>query len=108
MKEKRKYERYDLQLPSNIYTQYKGQKNHIQSKTCNISSGGAFFFTKTPLEEGTKVEVELLLPIKNIHPGNDYSVSIVKASGAVVRAELKGMAVCFDATYTIKPEWSTH
>ncbi len=99
MKERRKHKRYDLELPSYIYVQDKEQKTPIESKTSNISSGGAFLYTKDPLEEGVKVEVELFLSKKNIHPDNEDSESILISSCFVVRTATNGMAVCFELPY---------
>ncbi len=107
MNEKRKFRRYDLQLPSHIYKLDGGQDEHIASKTCNISSGGAFFFTNNALDVGTKVEIELLLPIKNLYPSEGYTASIVKSTGYVVRTETKGMAVAFEAANIINPVFAS-
>jgi len=108
MNEKRKFRRYDMQLPSHIYKLDGGQdEEHIASKTCNISSGGAFFFTNDAPAEGTKVKIELLLPIKNLYPSEGYTASIVKSTGYVVRTETKGMAVAFETANIINPVFAS-
>ena len=108
MRERRNFERYNLHLSSNIYVgEEKGGKSCIKCKTSDISSAGAFFLTDNPLAEGTKVDVEFLLPVADIQSREKHSNSIVVSSGFVVRTEKEGMAVCFDMSYTINPRYGS-
>ena len=70
--------------------------------TENICAGGAFLLTDKPLAVGTDVKMDLILPLNNLSKMGEQG-SRIDVSGAVVRTESQGMAVCFDKKYNIEP-----
>ena len=103
MKEKRKLERFDLELPATIQFLTPGQeKSLLDLLTTNISSGGAFFHTTRPLPEGTPVKIDLILPLGRLKKLKDDSKqAYIKVTGTVLRSESEGMAICFDQDYQL-------
>ena len=62
MTEKRKAERFELDLLVNvILSQNVNKRDIISAHTINVSSEGAYLDTKAPLKEGTDVKLELFL-----------------------------------------------
>ena len=63
--EKRKMERFDLELPALIsMMDNNGKQRAAEFMSSNICSGGAFFKTDHPLSVGTDVKMDLILSIK--------------------------------------------
>jgi len=100
--ERRLLERFSLSLPAKIRPG--GDERRVFSlSTANISAGGAFFKTGSPLPVGTEVMVELTLPaeiFRSIQPANH---GLVKVSGIVLRHDPTGMAVKFHKNFQIRP-----
>jgi hypothetical protein len=92
MKERRKLERFDLQLPAEIEVE-RGKKHIRNLFTKNICAGGAFFETSNPLPLNTNVKIDLVAPTR---------VQII-VLGAVCRSDPSGMAVQFEEEYKILP-----
>ena len=107
--EKRGLERFDLKIPARIELSHTDPRGEALSLfTRDISSGGAFFHTSEPLLEGTKVEIELILPMdklmKNLEQFREgYQHTNIKLSGTVLRKESTGMAIIFNKRYKIGP-----
>ena len=103
MKEKRKLERFDLELPATIQFLTPGQeKSLLNLLTTNISSGGAYFHTPQPLPKGTPVKIDLILPLGRLKKLKDDSKqAYIKVTGTVLRSESEGMAICFDQDYQL-------
>ena len=106
MQERRILERFNLKLPAKIKVDppTPHEPGHVQElETENISSGGAFFRTLTPLMKGTRVKIEVALNFleHSIHHGNG---SLVKLKGEVLHSNPNGMAVRFDRPYKILPQ----
>jgi LuxR family transcriptional regulator, positive regulator of biofilm formation len=89
--EKRKLERFSLELPALISVPESGVPS-LELSTENISAGGAFFPTPKPLPEGMKVLVELTLRRESGRGGQ----SRVRVRGRVLRPRANGMAVRFE------------
>jgi hypothetical protein len=70
--------------------------------TANVSSGGAFFDTNTPLSIGTKVDIDIFLSINKLEK-LDVQRSRIGVTGSVIRTEVSGMAVVFDKKFHISP-----
>jgi hypothetical protein len=72
--------------------------------TRDISSGGAFFQTDSPLPAGVNVEITLFLLTSAFRAwrGHPYKVKIT-TGGTVVRSEDEGMAVAFSEQYRMVP-----
>lgn len=92
MKERRKLERFDLQLPAKIDV-VAGEKQISNLFTKNICAGGAFFETSNPLPNNTRVKIDLVAPTR---------VQIIVA-GSVCRLDPSGMAIQFDEEYKLLP-----
>ena len=105
MLEKRSLERFDLALPAIIRSGAlygKGKESITRLLTKNIGEGGAYFPTSKPLSEGTKVRVDLILPLSGFtlkHSKMDKAK--VSVDGTVLRSEAKGMAIGFSKRYAI-------
>ena len=103
MKERRRLERFDLEIPATIGFMNLDHKEKVFNLlTSNISSGGAYFHTTQPLPEGTQVKIDLVLPLDNLEKvKNEYKQAYIKVAGRVLRSESQGMATCFDEDYQI-------
>jgi len=107
--EKRGLERFELEIPARIKVSTAERKEEaLDLLTSDISSGGAFFHTSQPLEEGTDVKIDLILPIKKLmkeidKAGGDFQHTYIKISGKVLRTESRGMAIVFNEDYEISP-----
>jgi hypothetical protein len=99
--EKRKMERFDLEIPIYLSVADKSNKHEsLKFITTNICSAGAFFKTEKPLSVGTDVKLDIILPLDKLHELGDKKSSI-KVSGSVIRTDQQGMAICFDKNYKI-------
>ncbi|QTA78790.1 PilZ domain-containing protein [Desulfonema limicola] len=99
--QKRTLERYNLELLSLVsIPKENGEQNFYNFQTGNISSGGAFFYTKHALPLGTEVNVEVIIPLNEIKK-MDADKTLIRVSGKVVRNENEGMAVSFNKNYEI-------
>ncbi len=99
MTDRRCMERFSLDLPATVLS----VTPHVdmpesQLRTVDVSSAGAFVATSSPFPTGTRMLLELRLPVsgKKIH-------GRVKVKARVVRSVREGMAVCFDDDYQILP-----
>ena len=101
--DRRQMQRFSLEVPALLSMMSESPAHEpLEVTTRDISSGGAFFITGKPLSMGTHVKMDLILSLKN----NDESKrkkTHIDVSGAVVRTERNGMAVCFDKKYHISP-----
>lgn len=94
MEERRKMERYELNLLANI----RQDCRQLEECCCrymissNISSCGAYLCTASPLAKDTRVYIDVFLPDKS----NEGELSLIELKGGVVRSEEGGMAVRFD------------
>jgi hypothetical protein len=96
MQEKRKLERFGLQLQGTVVpTVARGvETDAVKVLTRDISARGAFFTTDTPLPIGTRVKVKLLMNLAARFP-QLATRPFLQATGTVVRADDRGMAVAF-------------
>jgi len=95
MVEKRRLERFEL-----INERHDERMIHLL--TTNICSGGAYFHTNQPLPEGTKVKLDLVLPLDKLRKlKKEHKKALIKVTGKVLRTESEGMAICFDRDYRI-------
>jgi len=98
---KRKFERYDLQFPAKI--EFAGNDvAPLKLYTKDISANGAFFCTAYPLNEGMKVNIEIVIENATLKKLTGYE-SCIKISGIVIRCETEGMAVTFNGHEKIMP-----
>ncbi len=105
MEERRELERFKLRLPARIEVVSRVpevEKDIINIETDNISSGGAFFHTLSPLPEGTQIKIDIVLNSLKLRIPKNRRPHI-KVSGNVLRSEATGMAIRFDKEYRIIP-----
>jgi len=104
MTDKRRLERFDLELPATIELLTSDQeKSLVNLLTTNISSGGAYFYTPQPLPKGIQVKIDLVLPLDKLKKLKDEcKQAYIKVTGTVLRSESEGMAICFDEDYQIE------
>jgi len=100
--EGRRKERFSLKLPAQISATEDSGGKALVAETKEISSVGAFFEIDQPIQVGAEVEIELVLSLEKLKQLQGKHARI-KISGLVVRADEKGMAVCFDEDYEISP-----
>ncbi len=103
--EKRRLERFDLQLPATIEIigdNGDHEARFINLLTRNACSGGAYFHTNQPLPVGTEVKIDLVLSIDSLKKIKGKH-AFIQVNGSVIRTEANGMAICFDSNYSIKP-----
>jgi hypothetical protein len=104
MKERRKLERFDFEVPARIEGNISGQGREVcDLSTSNICAGGAFFRTTDPLPAGTKVKMNLVLPLDRIQELVGHDRVNVRVEGTVLRSGSAGMAVSFSEDYQILP-----
>ena len=90
MEERRKLERFALNLPASIRA-IGSVSRTLDLVTQNISAGGAFFLTDNPLPKGLKVLMELVLKRES---GLGKAAKL-KINGKVIRSQPDGMAIMF-------------
>jgi c-di-GMP-binding flagellar brake protein YcgR len=104
--EKRKMERFDLELPAKLMLLNQELKKKMADsfnlQTVDISAGGALFYTDQTVPVGTEVKVDLTLPLGELKKLEGRTVRI-NISGSVVRSDTSGMAVSFGERYRITP-----
>ena len=101
--EKRKVERFDLQLEA--FVSLPGETSDTDMGnlvTRDISMNGVFLITDTPLPVGAKVNVDMILTLGGKKKQNSQKAWI-KASGKILRTDNQGMAVGFDDKSRILP-----
>ena len=101
--ERRKIERFSLELPALLSVlDGSGIKKTFEVITKNICSGGAFFITDKLMPVGTDVKMDLVFSLNKDDKLNEKK-SHINVSGAVIRTDEHGIAVCFDKGYNISP-----
>lgn len=104
MKERRKLQRFSFEVPAQIEGVISGKgKEILDLSTSDICAGGAFFRTAAPLPEGTKVKMEMILPLDRLKELVGHNRVQVKVNGTVIRSGSIGMAICFSEDYQILP-----
>ena len=102
--ERRRLERFDLQVPAKIEVlSPMDRASMVELLTKDICAGGAYFPTKTPLAAGTKVKLDILLPLRSVSTFTDNTRGLIKVNGTVIRSGPAGMAIGFDEGYLITP-----
>ena len=103
MVNRRKLERFDLQLQTLVSAYRKGcAPETMNLLTTNISSNGAFLRTNQFLPIGTKVRLDLVLSLDELKKVKGKR-TLIEVSGEVIRNESQGMAVRFAEDCKISP-----
>ena len=101
--ENRRMERFTLELPAQIAVAGQTQdKKAIELETTDICAGGAFFSTQQVVPIGTKVSIDLVLPLERFKEIRAKK-ALIAVTGKVIRTQETCMAVCFDKKYKISP-----
>ena len=95
MKERRKFERFSLNLPARIETMISDKKQIFEFNARDISASGAFFDTTSPFSEGTRFKLNLTAQSERIKELTGAQ-SFIECEGVVIRSTPHGMAICFD------------
>jgi hypothetical protein len=103
MKERRRYERFNLILPVQVemITSPPAQEKRIlHLHTKNISAGGAYLIPVTLLPQGSEVKTDLVIHSEKIKKltGKQAHLSM---RAKVLRTEAEGMAIAFSKAYTL-------
>ena len=102
MKEKRKYERFDLRLSGKIVADGSGHGEVLDVVTHDVSAGGAHFHTTRPMAEGAQLNLVLTVTSKKLQELSSAQ-GLLKAEGAVVRCTVEGTAICFSGEPEVVP-----
>jgi hypothetical protein len=95
MKEQRRYERFQLQLPARVETNNSGKKEIFEFYTKDISSAGVLLLgTEGQFSEGTACQLELIVNSEKIKELTGMQ-GLIKIEGTVVRSTPDGVAICF-------------
>jgi hypothetical protein len=101
--EKRKVERFDLELEA--FVSLPGETDPADMGnmvTRDVSMSGVYLVTDAPLPVGSKVNVDMILTLGG-RKKHDAQQAWIKASGEVLRTDSQGMAVSFDDQSRILP-----
>jgi len=108
MVERRKFERYELNVPAKVETLAKTAGRRKRSlRTANVCAGGAYFCTPYALAVGTKVHIEIVLTFNGKKTLRDARNARIRILGTVMRSEKDGMAIRFSEDYDITPHVAT-
>jgi Tfp pilus assembly protein PilZ len=95
-------ERFSLELKARVSLKNNDRdRKWVNVLTSNICAGGTFLRTRRPLPVGTRVNLEVFLPLRE--KKSSLKNSLIKISGVVIRSEEAGMALRFDDEYQILP-----
>lgn len=102
--EKRKLERFNMEIPGTVSIKASGAKKKLELVTRDICSEGAYFKTEQAVPIGTEVQIDLVLPLKKFKMLPEHCEKVlVTLSGKVLRIEPGGIGVCFDEAYDMRP-----
>ena len=96
MKERRRFERFSLTLPTRMETILSDKKKVFEFETRDISACGVFINnTLDSFIEGTRIKLNLTARSERIRELTG-SHSLIEAEGSIVRSTPMGIAICFD------------
>ena len=102
--EKRKVERFNLEIPATVSMTTGGASKRLELVTRDVCSGGAYFKTKQSPPLGAEERIHLILPLEKFkNLPKRYRKVEVNLSGKIMRIEPDGIGVCFDETHDIRP-----
>jgi hypothetical protein len=113
MKEKRKFERFDLHIETMLNIRDEAERERLPMLLSrdrlpvllsrDISCAGVFLLTERPLPIGTPLHLNLLLSQHELGSKSKDERINISTSGKVVRTDDQGMAIAFDKLYKISP-----
>jgi hypothetical protein len=96
MKERRKYERFQLELPARLELNSSGITEIFVLHTRDISAAGALLVgTTEQYPAGTRCGLELIVTSERIKELTGVQ-GLIKTEGTIVRSTPDGVAICFD------------
>ena len=101
MKERRRFERFSLALPTRMEAILSGQKKVFEFATRDISACGVFIDALGTFIEGTQIKLNFISRSKRIMELTG-SQSLIEAEGNVVRSTPMGVAIHFDKECQIR------
>ena len=93
--DKRKYERFEIELPARMETISSNKKQVFDLVTKNISASGAFVSTNSPFVDGSRIKMSLTTQNKRLVELTG-SQSLIECEGSVVRTTPTGVGICFN------------
>jgi hypothetical protein len=100
MRERRKHERFEIDLPARVEVMTTGGKQILDLSTKNVCAGGAFFTTHQTIALGTNVRVKLAVSSRSLRDRTGVE-TLVQLEGVVMRIEPTGVAIRFSKDYKI-------
>ena len=100
MRERRKYERFELRLPARIEAFTTNGPQVLNLTTSIISAAGGFFRTEKSICEGTNVRLRLTIISERLTELTDTK-GLIEVEGKVIRTSSTGIAICFNGEYQV-------
>ena len=98
MKERRKYERFDLSLAIEVEVLGSNKQQVLNLLTTDVSAGGAFSDVGEPVLQGAPVKARMIIASQGLKEMTGAQC-LVKVAGTVVRCNARGIAVSFAKDY---------
>ena len=96
---RRRMDRYDFFLPVKLTPNSEaGDNSFSMLMTKDIGIGGTFLETKEPLIPGSRVNMEITLPLDKLESLRSKKM-VIKVPGEVIRCNKQGMALKFEKRY---------
>jgi hypothetical protein len=96
MKDRRKHERFELELPARLEMNFSRTTEIFELRTRDISAAGALLIgTTTQFAVGTHCHMELIVTSERIKQLTGIQ-GLIKIEGTIVRSTPDGVAICFD------------
>ena len=96
MKEQRKYERFQLELPARLELSFSERPEIFELQTKDVSAAGALLVgTPEQFPAGTRCRLELIVTSERIKELTGVQ-GLIKIEGTVVRSTPEGVAIYFD------------
>ena len=96
MIDRRKYERFQLELPARLETNSSQRTEIFELRTGDISAAGALLIgTTQQFAVGTRCHLELIVTSERIKELTGLN-GLIKVDGTIVRSTPEGVAICFD------------
>jgi hypothetical protein len=104
MDEKRKFERFDINVPARIeIIIQEGERKKYDLETSDLSAEGTYLKSGRPIQVGSQVRIEIFLNFEELRcPADPDGSLIIAATGRVLRSGHEGMVIHFNKDYDIK------
>lgn len=93
--DKRKFERFEIELPARMETNSLNKKRVFDLVTKNISATGVYLSTNSPFSDGLHIKISLTTQNNKLVELTG-SQSLIECEGNVVRSTQTGVAICFN------------